>query len=324
MSVIDTLRRAATAGAAAAPSAIRLHARPSPQYATHLEEARAVLRQAAVLGPVSQASSLGAEDVVITDLIRSLQLPITVFVLDTGRLHTETLALLERTQALPGLTVEVFRPRIDAVLDYVLRHGQDAIYESAELRKTCCAMRKLEPLERALAGQRGWITGLRQQQSSARADVPLVDGSEQAAEQASPGRIKFNPLAHWTQGDVWHYIAEHRVDYNPLHDRFFPSIGCAPCTRAVTPGEDLRSGRWWWESEAAKECGLHVRPAGTPGGHDGSPAQAGADARAGHVGHVDHAGHAGHVDHDGHRGHTHHADHPTTPSSAALRRSIRT
>lgn len=319
MSVIDTLSRDATSDPAAAAPAIRLHARPSPQYAAHLEEARAVLRQAAALGPVSQASSLGAEDVVITDLIRSLQLPITVFVLDTGRLHTETLALLERTQALPGLAVEVHRPRIDAVLDYVLRHGQDAIYESAELRKMCCAIRKLEPLERALAGQRGWITGLRQQQSSARADVPLVDGSEQAGH----GRIKFNPLAHWTQGDVWHYIAEHRVDHNPLHDRFFPSIGCAPCTRAVTPGEDLRSGRWWWESESAKECGLHIKAAATPGERDGGTAQGGADARAGQAEHAGHVHHAGQAHHAGRSGHAHHTDHPTTPSLARLRRSIR-
>jgi len=195
------------------------------------------------------------EDMVITDLIRRLALPIPVFVLDTGRLHTETLALLERTQALDGLTVNVYRPRPEAVLHYIRAHGQDALYQSVELRQQCCAMRKMEPLGRALAGKKGWITGLRREQSSARAEVPAIDRSEEA----SKGLTKFNPLADWTQGDVWHYVAEHRVDYNPLHDQFYPSIGCAPCTRAVTLGEDLRAGRWWWEQESAKECGLHVK-----------------------------------------------------------------
>jgi len=115
----------------------------------------------------------------------------------------------------------------------------------------------MEPLSRALAGKKGWITGLRREQSNARAEVPQVDESEQA----SKGLTKFNPLADWTQGDVWHYVLENRVDYNPLHDQFYPSIGCAPCTRAITIGEDFRAGRWWWEDEKAKECGLHVSPA---------------------------------------------------------------
>ncbi len=125
------------------------------------------------------------------------------------------------------------------------------MYKSVELRKACCHIRKVEPLERALAGQRAWITGLRREQSNARAEVPLVD--------ASAERIKFNPLADWTWGDVWHYIAAHEVDYNPLHDQFYPSIGCAPCTRAISLGEDFRAGRWWWENSDAKECGLHVK-----------------------------------------------------------------
>jgi phosphoadenosine phosphosulfate reductase len=132
--------------------------------------------------------------------------------------------------------------------------GSGAQYRSIALRKDCCGIRKLEPLGRALAGQRAWITGLRREQSGARAEVPLVDTTEAVA----GGRIKLNPLAEWSWGDVWHYIAEHGVDYNPLHDEFFPSIGCAPCTRAISLGEDFRAGRWWWEEEAAKECGLHV------------------------------------------------------------------
>ena len=246
---------AARTGASAKGSAIALHARPSAGYAAKCAEAQALLQRAAALGDVTQANSLGAEDMVITDMVRRLRLPISVFVLDTGRLHTETLALLERTEALEGIRVAVLRPRHEAVVHFIRTQGQDAIYDSIAQRKQCCDIRKMEPLSRALAGKQGWITGLRREQSSARAEVPLLDASEVATK----GLTKFNPLANWTQGDVWHYIAENGVDYNPLHDQFYPSIGCAPCTRAVTLGEDFRSGRWWWEDENAKECGLHVK-----------------------------------------------------------------
>jgi phosphoadenosine phosphosulfate reductase len=143
----------------------------------------------------------------------------------------------------------------DSVIWFIRNEGQDAMYKSMQLRKACCGVRKMEPLARALKGQKAWITGLRQEQSPARAEVPLLDESEVA----SKGLYKFNPLAQWTWGDVWHYIATHNVDYNPLHDQFFPSIGCAPCTRAISLGEEFRAGRWWWEDEAAKECGLHVK-----------------------------------------------------------------
>jgi phosphoadenosine phosphosulfate reductase len=149
----------------------------------------------------------------------------------------------------------VYRPVQQSVVHFVGREGKDAMYKSVELRKACCHIRKVEPLERALAGKRAWITGLRREQSNARAEVPLVDMSDKA----TTGRIKFNPLADWTWGDVWHYIGLNRVDYNPLHDQFYPSIGCAPCTRAISLGEDFRAGRWWWEDESAKECGLHVK-----------------------------------------------------------------
>ena len=238
-------------------SAIERHARASAGYADKLAQTVDVLRQAAALGAdaVTQASSLGAEDVVITHLINALALDIAVFVLDTGALHTETLALLERTQADSRTRVQVYRPQFDAVIAFVRSHGQRAMYDSVALRKACCNVRKMEPLARALAGKKGWITGLRREQSGARAEVPLRDNSEVATK----GLAKFNPLADWTQGDVWHYIAQNAVDYNPLHDQFFPSIGCAPCTRAISMGEDFRSGRWWWESESAKECGLHVK-----------------------------------------------------------------
>jgi phosphoadenosine phosphosulfate reductase len=237
-------------------SAIDLHARPSKDFEAKLAETQALLvRAASEFSPLTQASSLGAEDVVITHLINSLELDIPVFVLDTGMLHTQTLELLERTKANSRAPVNVYQPVHESVVHFVKREGKDPMYRSVELRKACCHIRKVEPLERALAGQRAWITGLRREQSSTRAEVPLVDDSDLA----KTGRTKFNPLADWTWGDVWHYIKLHQVDYNPLHDEFYPSIGCQPCTRAISLGEDFRAGRWWWEDESAKECGLHVK-----------------------------------------------------------------
>ena len=148
--------------------------------------------------------------------------------------------------------VRVFTPDNESVVQFVAREGKDPMFKSIALRKACCQIRKMEPLSRALAGKAAWITGLRREQSGARAEVPLIDTSDAA-------RVKFNPLANWTWGDVWFYIADNKLDYNPLHDQFYPSIGCAPCTRAVSAGEDFRAGRWWWEDESAKECGLHVK-----------------------------------------------------------------
>jgi len=232
--------------------AIELHARPSKDYERKLDETQKLLvRAASAYSPLTQASSLGAEDVVITHLINSLELDIPVFVLETGMLHPQTLELLERLKASSRAPVNVFRPVQESVVQFVNREGNEPMYRSIELRKACCHIRKVEPLQRALEGQRAWITGLRREQSAARAEVPLVDESEP--------RTKFNPLADWTWGDVWHYIAQNQVDYHPLHDEFYPSIGCAPCTRAISLGEDFRAGRWWWEDEAAKECGLHVK-----------------------------------------------------------------
>ena len=231
-------------------------AKASPTYEGKLAETRALLARAAVdFQPLTQASSLGAEDVVITHLINRAQLNIPVFVLDTGMLHTETLALLERTQATSRAPIHVYQPVKESVVKFVAREGTEPMYKSVALRKACCHIRKVEPLERALAGQRAWITGLRREQSSTRAEVPLIDSSDEA----TLGRVKLNPLANWTWGDVWYYIAQNQVDYNPLHDDFYPSIGCAPCTRAISLGEDFRAGRWWWEDESAKECGLHVK-----------------------------------------------------------------
>lgn len=237
--------------------ATEVHARASATFDAKLAETQALLRQAAALGTdaVTQASSLGAEDVVITHLINTLQLDIPIFVLETGALHTETLALLERTQAFSRAPVKVYRPEAEVVIHFIRTNGQDAMYQSIDLRKACCGIRKMEPLARALEGKSAWITGLRREQSNARADVPLIDTTEVATK----GLTKFNPLSNWTWGDVWHYIATNGVDYNPLHDQFFPSIGCAPCTRAISLGEEFRSGRWWWEDETAKECGLHAK-----------------------------------------------------------------
>ena len=243
-------------------NAITRTAAPSSDYTIKLAEAQGVLSQAAAqyagansgAATVTQASSLGAEDVVISHLINSLKLDIGIFVLDTGRLHAQTLELLEQFKASSRAPVTVYTPAQEAVVQFVAREGQDAMYKSIALRKECCAIRKMEPLARALKGKDAWITGLRREQSSTRAEVPLIDNSDERA----LGRIKLNPLANWTWGDVWYYIAQNQVDYNPLHDQFYPSIGCAPCTRAISLGEDFRSGRWWWEDEAAKECGLHV------------------------------------------------------------------
>ena len=232
--------------------AIDLHAKPSADYERKLAETQELLiRAAAEFSPLTQANSLGAEDTVITHLINSLELDIPVFVLETGMLHPETLELLERLKASSRAPINVYTPVQESVIQFVGREGKDAMYRSIELRKGCCHIRKVEPLQRALQGQRAWITGLRREQSTARAEVPLIDRSEP--------RTKFNPLADWTWGDVWHYIAQNKVDYHPLHDQFYPSIGCAPCTRAISLGEDFRAGRWWWEDEAAKECGLHVK-----------------------------------------------------------------
>lgn len=250
-------------------SAIELNARASATFAEKLAETRALLQQAALDYAPSQpgaapritlACSLGAEDMVLAHLINSLQLDIGLFVLETGQLHAETLALLARLQANSRAPVQVFAPVSEAATLFVAREGKDAMFKSIALRKACCAIRKMEPLSRALAGKDAWITGLRREQSGARAEVPLTDRSDAAI-------VKLNPLADWTWGDVWFYIAENQVDYNPLHDQFYPSIGCAPCTRAVSAGEDFRAGRWWWEEEAAKECGLHVKTSSLPTTH---------------------------------------------------------
>jgi phosphoadenosine phosphosulfate reductase len=198
------------------------------------------------------ASSLSAEDMLLTHAIFLAGLPLRVFTLDTGRLHAETLDLLERVESFYGRTLEVFRPDERAVAGYTAAHGAHAFYDSVELRQSCCRMRKIEPLRRALAGRSAWITGQRRAQAVTRGKLPEeeYDGIF--------GLAKYNPLAAWSEKEVWSVIRAQGIPYNPLHDRGYPSIGCEPCTRAVRPGEDARAGRWWWESSDSKECGLHA------------------------------------------------------------------
>lgn len=205
------------------------------------------------------ANSFGAEDMVLTDLIARQVPSLRVFSLDTGRLPEETYALMQTVQQHYGLKVEVYFPEAAAVEAYVRAHGPNGFYDSIELRKRCCAVRKVEPLKRALAGRGAWITGLRRDQAQTRQELAFAEWD------AAHGLHKYNPLFDWSEPDVWAYIRTHAVPYNALHDRHYPSIGCAPCTRAIAVGEDIRAGRWWWENPETKECGLHpvsIRKAG--------------------------------------------------------------
>jgi phosphoadenosine phosphosulfate reductase len=239
--------------------AVSLYAKPSADFARKLEASKALLISAAAqFQPLAQASSLGAEDMVVSHLIAETGIACSIFVLDTGMLHLQTLALVDRLEGRYRVKVDVYQPEPEVARQFVAENGLDAMRKSLELRKSCCDFRKMVPLERALVGKKGWITGLRREQSNARAEVLGIEQQELLIKGQSVSRAKVNPLADWTWGDVWHFIAENNIPFNPLHDEFFPSIGCAPCTRAVTLGEDFRSGRWWWEQESAKECGLHV------------------------------------------------------------------
>jgi phosphoadenosine phosphosulfate reductase len=217
-------------------------------------EALALLHRIGIQYPsAALASSFGAEDMVLTDLIARNRLPIAIFTLDTGRLPGETYALIDRVREHYGVPIEVYYPDTRAIEAYVRDNGVNAFYRGVELRQGCCAIRKTEPLARALARRDAWITGQRRAQSVTRSAVEI--------EETDPAHAirKFNPLADWSEDEVWTYVRDNAVPYNPLHDRGYPSIGCAPCTRAILPGEDIRAGRWWWESADHKECGLHRR-----------------------------------------------------------------
>ncbi len=205
--------------------------------------------------PVCFASSLGAEDMVLTDLIDKYRLKIEMFSLDTGRLPQETYNLMQTVSERYSTPLKVYFPDKVAVEDYVAQNGVNGFYGSVESRKACCFVRKVEPLRRALNGKGAWITGLRRDQAITRGNLGV------SSFDADFGLQKYNPLLDWSHKDVWTYIRDHDVPYNTLHDQFYPSLGCAPCTRSVTPGEDIRAGRWWWEKPESKECGLHVNKA---------------------------------------------------------------
>ncbi|WP_141734229.1 phosphoadenylyl-sulfate reductase [Oligoflexus tunisiensis] len=196
------------------------------------------------------ASSFGAEDLVLMHLALQLDVRPEIFVLDTGRLPPETYDLIERWRIRYDLSLRFYYPDPAALEPFVTRHGPNAFYESAARRKECCHIRKVEPLQRALAGKKAWLTGLRREQSPVRSTVALF-----ALDEAE--RLKISPLISWSRQDVWAYIKAHNLPYNPLHDRGYASIGCAPCTRAIEPHEEERAGRWWWEDQSHKECGLH-------------------------------------------------------------------
>jgi phosphoadenosine phosphosulfate reductase len=220
---------------------------------TLIADTRATLaRIAAEFSPAVFASSLAAEDMVLTDMILKAGLPIGIFSLETGRLHPETLEVLDKVTATYGAEIALYKPQPEAVDAYVAANGLNAFYDSVEMRRECCRIRKVEPLGRALAGNKAWVTGQRRAQSTTRAELHVQE------DDAAHAMVKFNPLADWSEDDVWHYIRSNDVPYNALHDQGFPSIGCAPCTRAVQPGEDVRAGRWWWENPDSKECGLHM------------------------------------------------------------------
>ena len=214
---------------------------------------RTLQRIAAEFPPAALASSLSAEDMVLTDVIARARLPIEVFVLNTGRLHADTLSLVDEIRTRYRIALNVYEPDARAVEQYVATHGRDAFYGSVELRKRCCEIRKVEPLRRALAGKRAWITGQRRAHSASRTELA------EREHDALHGLEKFNPLAAWSEAQVWQYVREHQLPYNRLYDQGYRSIGCAPCTRPVVTGEDPRAGRWWWEIAEHKECGLHPR-----------------------------------------------------------------
>jgi phosphoadenosine phosphosulfate reductase len=202
-------------------------------------------------GRVTFSSSFSYEDQVITHEIGASNLPVTIFTLDTGRLFAETYSVWTSTNNRYDFNVKPYYPRHDLLETFVAQKGPNSFYESVDNRKECCFIRKVEPLKRALAGNAIWITGLRAEHSAARQDLTIFEWDE------GNQIIKYNPILHWTTEQVKKYINDNDVPYNPLHDRGFVSIGCAPCTRAIAPGEDFRAGRWWWEDAGKKECGLH-------------------------------------------------------------------
>jgi phosphoadenosine phosphosulfate reductase len=202
---------------------------------------------------IGLACSFGAEDMVLVDMVAKINPETRIFTLDTGRLAQETYNVMDEARKKYGIEFEVYFPQTSAVEKMEREHGPNLFYNGIELRKLCCNVRKMEPLRRAFGELDAWITGLRREQAVTRTGVAKVERDE------ANNLIKLNPLADWSEEETWAYIKENQVPYNALHDQGYPSIGCAPCTRAVAPGEDVRAGRWWWETPEQKECGLHVK-----------------------------------------------------------------
>lgn len=206
-------------------------------------------------GKVALASSFGLEDVALIDMMVKIDPDPQVFTLDTGRLPQETYLLMEKIREKYDLKIKVYYPNTQRVEEIVSSYGPNLFYQSLDLRKLCCEVRKVEPLKRALTGLSAWITGLRREQGTTRTKLKKTE-----IDQTNGGLLKINPLADWAEAQVWSYVKENKVPYNPLHEQGYPSIGCEPCTRAIKPGEDIRAGRWWWENPEEKECGLHEKP----------------------------------------------------------------
>ena len=221
-----------------------------------VEQSITYLRQAEQsFDQVVFACSFGAEDVVLLDLISQHAPHIRIISLDTGRLPQETYDVMDAWRKEKGLDIDLYFPDANDVESMVKQDGVNLFYDSVEKRKQCCFVRKIKPLKRALEGAEAWVTGLRGEQAKTRATMQAVE------DDAAFSIKKYNPLIDWSEQDVWDYIKSHELPYNALHDKFYPSIGCAPCTRAISVGEDPRAGRWWWEQEdAVAECGLHVNP----------------------------------------------------------------
>ena len=213
---------------------------------------RRLHRAAAAHRRVKLASSLAAEDMVLTHAIAQERLPIAVFTLETGRLNAETLALIGAVaQRYPDLDFSCYAPDAAEVAHYVAEHGENAFYDSVEMRRECCRIRKIEPLNRALADADAWLTGQRRAQSVTRTALPFAETD------TARGIAKYNPIFDWSEDDVWAFVLANGIPYNELYRQGYPSIGCEPCTMPVKQGEDIRAGRWWWESRDSKECGLH-------------------------------------------------------------------
>lgn len=238
--------------------------KPTEEIKAQIEQWNVELREKNTVGVISYflqhygdnivlSTSLGLEDQVLTEMVLRQRPDAEIFTLDTGRLFPETYELIARTNKFFGIRIRTYFPEASRVEEMVARHGINLFYDSVENRKLCCGIRKVAQLPRAFEGKQAWICGLRKDQSVSRFFNKLVEWD------GNNGLVKINPLINWTEKQVRDYLKQHNIPYNPLHDKGFPSIGCEPCTRAIEPGEDVRAGRWWWENDLHKECGLHKR-----------------------------------------------------------------